>query len=107
MEVNSAPRTMTAKKPRERKKEVNRKMRHWMWVIREGGPYKGRGGNKGLVWDGGIDLLRLASVDLLCGEVPFCCWERAMAFSSLGDWIVWWWVGSSCVSSSSRKTLSL
>lgn len=107
MEVNSVLRMMIVKKLRERKKEVNWKMRYWMWVIREGGLYKGRGGNKGLVWDGGIDFLRLVLVDFLCGEVLFCCWERVMVFFLLGDWIVWWWVGLSCVLSFFCKMLSL
>ena len=58
MLVKRAPSTMTLRKARLRKKEVTRKVRHWMSRRREGGPYKGRGGNKGSVWVGGTEALR-------------------------------------------------
>ena len=54
IEVKTEPSTMTARKAVDRKKDVTRKVWHWSSRNKEGGPYRGNGGNRGCVLDGGM-----------------------------------------------------
>ena len=68
MLVKAEPSTITPRKPSDRKKDESRNVAHWIFRISDAGPYKGSGGNSGLVRDGGAATPRGASADSDCGE---------------------------------------
>ena len=68
MLVKAEPNTITPRKLSDRKKDETRNVAHWMFRSSDAGPYKGSGGNSGLVRDGGAATPRGAPGDSDCGE---------------------------------------
>jgi hypothetical protein len=78
MLVNKEPSTMANKKARLRKNDDTRNVMHCRFLNKDGGPYKGSCGNKGLVCDAGICLLSVPPPDF-CKDPPL---------PALGSWTI-------------------